>query len=110
MTDDAKSKKRFSRGRRPGVPITAYPEKKSKQLNPNDRPGLQRFSVSLPDALARFVRGLKPQLDMEYSKIFRSGLDQVVEQAYREGKINRQFYDDYWVARRAFRDEDWGGQ
>ena len=109
VNEDAKNKKRFSRGRRPGVPITAY-EKKSKKLNPNDRPGLQRFSVSLPVALARFVRGLKPQLDMEYSKIFRSGLDQVVEQAYREGKIDRKFYDDYWVARRAFRDEDWGGQ
>ena len=108
MNEDAKNKKRFSRGRRPGVPITEY-AKKSKKLNPNDRPGLQRFSVSLPVALARFVRGLKPQLDLEYSKIFRNGLDKVIEEAYREGKINRQFYDDYWVARRSFRDEDWGG-
>ena len=108
VNEDAKKKKRFSRGRRPGVPMTEYP-KKPKGVNPNDRPGLHRFSVSLPVGLARYVKGLKPQLDMEYSKIFRAGLDAVVEQAYREGKIDRKFYDDYWGERRSFRDEDWGG-
>jgi hypothetical protein len=109
MPNNNPEKKRFSRGRRPGVPITEYPDKKSGKLNPNDRPGLQRFSVSLPVALARFVRALKPRLDLEYSKIFRSGLDKVIEEAYRDGKIDSQFYDDYWATRRAFRDEDWSG-
>ena len=97
-------KKRFKRGRRPG---SLGPKKPVK--NPNDRPGLERFSVSLPTALGRMVRALKPQLDLEYSKIFRSGLDQVVELSFQEGKISKKFYEDYRAIRRSFRDEDWGG-
>jgi hypothetical protein len=98
-------KKRFRRGRRPG----AAPSKKPKK-NPNDRPGLERFSVSLPIALGRMVRALKPQLDLEYSKIFRSGLDEVVERSFEAGKISRKFYEEYKAIRRSFRDEDWSGQ
>ena len=97
-------KQRFKRGKKPGQKAA---RKRSK--NPNDRPGLQRFSVSLPVALGRMVRALKPQLDLEYSKIFRSGLDQVVELSFQEGKISKKFYEDYRAIRRSFRDEDWGG-
>jgi hypothetical protein len=104
MTPPAE-KKSFRRGRRPGVHGTSKPKK-----NPNDRPGLERFSVSLPTALGRMVRALKPQLDLEYSKIFRSGLDEVVERSFESGKISRKFYDDYREIRRAFKDEDWSGQ
>jgi hypothetical protein len=103
MTADQPEKKRFRRGKKPGQKET--PKKK----NPNDRPGLQRFSVSLPIELGRMVRALKPQLDLEYSKIFRSGLDEVVERSYAQGKIGRKFYEDYKTIRRSFRDEDFSG-
>ena len=56
------------------------------------------------------VRALKPQLDLEYSKIFRSGLDEVVERSYEAGKISKKFYDDYKEIRRSFKDEDWSGE
>jgi hypothetical protein len=105
MPKNTSEKKRFSRGRRPGVPIDQY-EKTEKT---NARPHLARFSVSLPIELGRMVRALAPQLDMEYSKIFRAGLDSVVEQALHQGKIDMEFYQRYKAARRAFRDEDWSG-
>lgn len=102
-SDPENSKKRFSRGRRPGVPLNKYPKDKA---NPNDRPGLQRFSVSLPAALARVVRGLKGEVDLEYSKIFRKGMDLFVRMSYEKGEISKKTYDRYWAERRVFRDED----
>jgi hypothetical protein len=105
MQNNDPGKKRFSRGRRPGVPIDQY-EKKEKT---NARPHLARFSVSLPVEIGRMVRSLKPQLDLEYSKIFRAGLDSVVEQAFHQGKIDMEFYQKYKTARRTFRDEGWSG-
>lgn len=104
-SDQPPKRKRFRRGRVPGVPKAA-----KKAPKTNDRPHLARFSVSLPVELGRIIRGLAPQLDMEYSKIFRAGLDAVVEQALHQGKISMKFYQDYKAARRQFRDEDWGGQ
>jgi len=99
----AQNKKRFSRGRRPGVHLDQY---EKKPVNPNDRPGLQRFSVSLPTSLARVVRGLKGEMDLEYSKIFRKGLDLIVDMGYNKGEISKQTHDRYWTERRAFKDED----
>jgi hypothetical protein len=99
-------KKAWRRGRKPGQPVSRKPGRKK---NPNDRPGLSRFSVSLPTALGRMVRALKPQLDLEYSKIFRSGLDEVVQRSFEEGKISKKFYEEYREIRRSFRDEDWSG-
>lgn len=98
-------KKRFRRGRKPGVPIDGYPPK-DKAFNPNDRPGLQRFSVSVPAELARVVRGLKGEMDLEYSKIFRKGLDLIVDMAEKKGEISKKTSVRYWEIRRKFRDED----
>lgn len=98
-------KKRFKRGRRPGVPIDGYPPKDSPS-NPNDRPHLDRFSVSLPIDLARVVRGLKGEMDLEYSKIFRKGLDLIIDMARKNGEISQKTSDRYWKVRKKFKDED----
>ena len=79
-------KKSFVRGRRPGVPIEEY----AKRPNPNDRPSLQRFSVSVPIELARVVRLLKSELDLEYSKIFRKGLGSDRANSIREGRDQQE--------------------
>lgn len=96
---------RFKRGRTPGKKLAAYGKKK----NPNDRPSLQRFSVSLPVALARVVRKLKGEMDLEYSKIFRKGLDLVVAEAYKKREITQKTYDNYKSARLPFHDDDMTG-
>lgn len=98
------NKKRFRRGRRPGVKLSEY-----QKPNPNDRPHLARFSITMPVALARVVYALKPQLDLEYSKIFRKGIDEVVRMSFEKGMISRKLYDQYWAERRLFKDEDWSG-
>jgi hypothetical protein len=100
------NKKGFSRGRKPGSKLN---KSKVKTKNPNDRPGLQRFSVSMPVELARFVRLLKPMFDREYSKLFRHGFDLVVEEGFKERKIEQKTYDEYLKARHLFKDEDFSG-
>lgn len=100
------NKRRFSRGRKPGSKLS----KLKKTANPNDRPGLQRFSVSMPVELARYVRLLKPMFDREYSKLFRHGFDLVMEEGYKERKIERKIYEDYLKARHLFKDEEFGGR
>jgi hypothetical protein len=47
-------------------------------------------------------------LDQEYSKLFRHGFDLVVNEGFKNGKIDRKTYDEYWTKRRLFRDEDFG--
>jgi hypothetical protein len=96
------NKKSFVRGRKPGV------KNSKKKVNPNDRPNLRRFSLSMPIELARTMAKLKTMLDQEYSKIFRHGLDLVVKEGLKNGKIDRKTYDEYWTKRRLFRDEDFG--
>jgi hypothetical protein len=51
---------------------------------------------------------LKTMLDQEYSKLFRHGFDLVVNEGFKNGKIDRKTYDEYWTTRRLFRDEDFG--
>src|ERR1700687_2790196 len=98
------NRKRFKRGRRPGVKLSEY-----EKPNPNDRPHLGRFSVTMPITLARMVRSLKPQLDLEYSKIFPKGVVEVGRMSFEKGLISRKLYDQYWAERRLFKDEDWSG-
>jgi hypothetical protein len=97
------NKKRFSRGRRPGVKPSGQ-----KKVNSNERPNLRRFSLSMPRELARTVAKLKPMLDQEYSKLFRHGFDLVVNEGFKNGKIDKKTYDEYWTVRRLFKDEDFG--
>lgn len=78
----------------------------SKKANPNDRPAIDRFSVSLPIELARVVRGLKLEMDLEWSKIFRKGLELIVESAHNKGDISKETYDRFWEVRKGFRDDD----
>jgi hypothetical protein len=84
-------------------------EKGQPDLNPNARPGQLRFSLSLPVKLGRIVHHLAPQLDLNYSQIFRNGLDAVVEKALIEGKIDMKFYKEYKAARKISRDENLSG-
>ena len=97
--------KRFKRGRKPGKKVDDYENPKDK----NARPSLDRFSVSLPIALGRVVRRLKPEMDLEYSKIFRKGLDLVIKEAFDERAITQKTYDNYKAARDSFHDDDFRG-
>ena len=103
MNQDPK-KQRFSRGRRPGVKLKDYEPK-----NPNDRPSLSRFSITMPRGLARVVRSLKTQLDLEYSKIFRRGIDEFMIENFKEGRISKETYARYRDERGKISDEDWAG-
>ena len=103
--DNTNNPQRFKRGRRPGVKLSEY-KKKDK---PNDRPNLMRFSVSMPVPLGRIMRRLKPMLDLEYSKIFRSALDGMIKKGLEEGKISKNLHDQWFEERRHFKDDDFTG-
>jgi hypothetical protein len=64
----------------------------------------------MPVELARSLAKLKPMLDMEYSKLFRRGIDLVVKEDFVDGKIDRKTYDEYWNVIRLFKDEDFSGK
>jgi hypothetical protein len=98
-------KKRFSRGRRPGVKLNEY----GPRTNTHARPGLRRFSVSVPVELSRAIEGIKSELDLDYSKLFRKGLDHVVRIGRANGEISQKACDRYWNVRHAFKDDDLSG-
>jgi hypothetical protein len=102
--DNTNKPQRFRRGRRPGVKLSEY----KKKDNPNDR-NLMRFSVSLPLPLGRIVRRLKPILDLEYSKIFRRGLDEIIDKSLESGDIPKKLHDQWFEERRHFKDDDFTG-
>jgi hypothetical protein len=47
--------------------------------------------------------------DREYSKLFRHGFDLVMEEGYKERKIDPKIYDEYLKARHLFKDEELTG-
>lgn len=77
-----------------------------KKANPNDRPAIDRFSVSLPIEMGRVVRGFKKEMDLEWSKIFRKGLELIVESAHNRGDLSDKSYARFWEVRKAFKDDD----
>ncbi len=62
----------------------------------------------MPIELSRTVKKLKSMLDLDYSKMFRHGLDLFVNEGRKNGTIDRKTYDEYWTERRLFKDEDFG--
>jgi hypothetical protein len=98
-----KQKKRIMRGRRPGVPLKEY---EPRPDNPHARPNLRRFSVSVPSEMDRIIRSIRSQCDIEYAKIFRSGLDEFVRM--NREKISSDTYHAYWLVRRQVDDSEWG--
>ena len=106
--NQSSDKQRFSRGRRPGVKLDEYPPKK-KGANKNDRPNTERFSISYPAALARVVRRLPVEVDLELSKIFRQGVDLYVDIEHTKGKISHKTHERYWQERKGFKDEHLSG-
>jgi hypothetical protein len=100
---DQNQKRRFSRGRRPGVKLKDY------KKNPNDRPNLGRFSITMPTGLADVVRSLKPILDLEYSKIFRRGIEEFIIENFEKGLISKETFGNYWDERAKNSDQDWSG-
>jgi hypothetical protein len=95
-------KKRIIRGRRPGVPLKDY----DKNQPYNERPNLRRFSVSVPAEMDRVIRSIRAQCDIEFAKIFRSGLDEFVNM--NSDKITAETRREYWRIRRQVDDTDWG--
>ncbi len=95
-------KKRLVRGRRRGVPLKQY----DKDGKFNARPNLRRYSVSVPAEMDRIIRSIRAQCDIEYAKIFRSGLDEFVR--INREKISPETWAAYWKSRRQVDDLDWG--
>ncbi|SRR6266704_1985624 len=99
---NSEQKKRLVRGRRRGVPLKAYEGSPSD----NARPNLRRYSVSVPTEMDRIIRSIRAQCDIEYAKIFRSGLDEFVR--INREKISPETWSAYWKSRRQVDDLDWG--
>src|ERR1700751_5040309 len=93
--------KRIRRGRRPGVPLKDY-----GKSHPNERPNLRRFSVSVPAEMDRCIRRIRAECDIEFAKIFRSGLDEFVNM--NSDKISPETRREYWRIRKQVYDTDWG--
>jgi hypothetical protein len=98
-------KTRFKRGRKPGKPLSEYEER----TNPNDRPGLKRFSVSMPVAMGIAVEQISAHIDSDFSKMFRKSMDLYVDFLFNTGAIDKTLHTRYWTARRPFNNNDMTG-
>jgi hypothetical protein len=61
----------------------------------------ERMTVSMPKGLSDVLRAICMELDLEYSKVFRRGLDRFIEQMYREKRISPHLYSRYQAFRRS---------
>jgi hypothetical protein len=76
-------------------PEGAIPPERSSAYRENT----ERMTLSMPRGLPDIVRPICKALDLEYSKVFRRGLDLFVEE--NKQKISPRLYASYQVLRRS---------
>ena len=63
--------------------------------SPSYRPNTERMTISLPRGLPGLLRPICKELDLEYSKMFRRGLQMFIEAKHANKELSEDLYQDY---------------
>jgi hypothetical protein len=91
------------------------PENRPRSISPGPRPKKEdkaerssayreyseRMTISMPKGLADVLRAICLELDLEYSKVFRRGLDRFIEEKHRNHEISSHLYARFQAFRRS---------
>lgn len=64
--------------------------------NPNSRPNIERFSMSVPRGMGKLIRQLCEESDLAFSQVFRRAMDEYVRSyGHRHSRELVQKWEEY---------------